>query len=107
MKKIIGLLILGGNVFVLCSCVRNFNSEKYVEYLMPDSSVNKFILRDTSYTCSIDNFPPVVDTYNNGEGAYFSNVSSTEYLFLKMENGGYRGQFDYFYITDTIPLPET
>lgn len=104
MKKKIGLLILGGNVFVLCSCIRNSNSEKYVEYLMPDSSVNKFILRDTSFTCSIDNFPPIVDTYNNGEGVYFSNASSTEYLFLKMENGGYRGQFDYFYITDTIPL---
>lgn len=91
-------------ITMLSSCVRNSNSEKYVEYLMPDSSVNKFILRDTSFTCSIDNFPPIVDTYNNGEGVYFSNASSTEYLFLKMENGGYRGQFDYFYITDTIPL---
>lgn len=91
-------------ITMLSSCVRNSNSEKYVEYLMPDSSVNKFILRDTSYTCTIDNFPPIVDTYNNGEGVYFSNASSTEFLFLKVENGGYRGQFDYFYMTDTIPL---
>ena len=91
-------------ITILSSCVRNSNSEKYVEYLVPDSSVNKFILRDTSYTCTIDNFPPIIDTYNKGEGAYFSNASSTEFLFLKMENGGYRGQFDYFYITDTIPL---
>ena len=91
-------------ITMLSSCVRNSNSEKYVEYLVPDSSVNKFILRDTSYTCTIDNFPPIIDTYNKGEGVYFSNASSTEFLFLKMENGGYRGQFDYFYITDTIPL---
>ena len=68
-----------------------------------DSSINQFILRDTSCLASINKMPSIMNDSNIGEFIGFSNISSNEFILLIRENGGYEKQFNYFYLTDSIP----
>ena len=45
----------------------------------------------------------MIDDFNMGEGVCFSNITDTEWLFLRRENGGFENQYNYFYLLSTIP----
>lgn len=68
-----------------------------------DSSINNFILRDTMYTSKFDKINDIKNDFSKGEGIWLANASFTEFLFMKTENGGCKHQFNYFYLTDSIP----
>lgn len=44
----------------------------------------------------------MIDDPNIGEFIGFSNASSTEYVLMVREYGGFGNLFDYFYLTDSI-----
>lgn len=83
------------------SCIVNKSDDKAV--YMTDCSINQFVLRDTSLLSSM-NIPNMIDDLAIGEFIGFSNVTSSEYLLLIRENGGCENQFNYFYLTDSIPV---
>ena len=105
MEKLI--LILGSSILLFVSCCnKNSNSNasqyNYMDYI--DSSINCFILRDTNCMKYIDiKENNVIDDFNKGEGICLSNSTNTEWLYLVKENGGYKNQYNYYYLLDTIP----
>lgn len=72
-------------------------------HFIGDTSVNYFILRDTSCFVHLEKIPDIIDGPNIGEFVCFSNALSSEFLLLARENGGMHNQFNYFYLTDSIP----
>lgn len=75
-----------------------------MEFFTGDSSVNQFILRDTTFLGQLDRLPDKIDDEYIGEFIGFSNATSSEYLLLVCENGGLNNQYNYFYLIDTIPI---
>lgn len=71
-------------------------------YFIGDTSVNQFILRDTTSIAYLKKLPDLIDDPNIGEFIGFSNASSSEFLLLVRENGGVRNQYNYFYLTDSV-----
>ena len=59
-------------------------------------------MRNTSCIESTNTMPKMIDDPNIGEFIGFSNASSTEYVLMVREYGGFGNQFDYFYLTDSI-----
>ena len=59
-----------------------------MEFFTGDSSVNQFILRDTTFLGQLDRLPDKIDDEYIGEFIGFSNATSSEYLLLVCENGG-------------------
>ncbi len=106
-------------VSIICSlfsCGRQISKCEDIQPLYGDSSINRFVLRDTSCFESINTMPKMIDDPNIGEFIGFSNASSTEYVLMARENGGLENQFDYFYLIDNIapeyaqrivPLPDS
>ena len=89
-------------IFSLFSCGGQISKCEDIQPLHGDSSINRFVLRDTSCFNSINTMPKMIDDSNIGEFIGFSNASSTEYMLMVRENGGFENQFDYFYLTDSI-----
>ena len=92
-------------VSIICSlfsCGGQISKCEDIQPLYGDSSINRFVLRDTSCFESINTMPKMIDDPNIGEFIGFSNASSTEYVLMVREYGGLENQFDYFYLTDSI-----
>ena len=96
------ILILVSSCYLI-SCGGHMRTYDDNFSLYGDSSINQFVLRDTSSFASINNMPKIIDDFNIGEFIGFSNASSTEFVLLVREYGGLDKQFDYFYLTDSIP----
>lgn len=101
MAKLIQILV--SSLFVI-SCVENKPVLNDMEFFTGDSSVNQFILRDTTFLGQLDRLPDKIDDEYIGEFIGFSNATSSEYLLLVCENGGLNNQYNYFYLIDTIPI---
>lgn len=97
-------LILVSSLIVM-SCGRNRCASIQNTYFIGDTSVNQFVLRDTSSFVNIEKLPDMIDDPNFGEFIGFSNASSSEFLLLVRENGGLHNQYNYFCLTDSV-LPE-
>lgn len=95
------------SVIFLSSClntVKNFTQKNNTSYNNADTSINKFILRDTSCMRQIKvHQKNIIEDFYKGEGICLSNNDSTEFLYLAKENGGYKNQYCYFYLLDSIP----
>lgn len=95
------ILILVSSLLVM-SCGGNRCSYIESEHFIGDTSVNQFVLRDTSYIAHLEKLPDIIDDPNIGEFVGFSNRSSSEFLLLVKENGGMRNQYNYFCLTDSV-----
>lgn len=96
------ILILASSTYLLsCGNRNHVNCDN--TSINRDSSINQFILRDTNCFHLINNVPNIIDDPDLGEFIGFSNESSTEFVLLVRENGGFEKQFNYFYLTDSIP----
>ena len=99
MEKLILILV---SSFLVMSCGGNRCVSVENAYFIGDTSVNQFILRDTSSFVHLEKLPDMIDDPNFGELIGFSNASSTEYLLLVRENGGMENQYNYFCLTDSV-----
>lgn len=99
------ILIWAGSILLcFCSCKPSKYDVFQENGVVVENSINKFVLRDTSYTCRLNILPKnMINDYDKGEGVYFTNKQHTEFLFLSLENGGMNGQYDYFYLSNSIP----
>lgn len=101
MATMVKRILILVNSFILISCHQMYTNGDNVS-LYGDSSINRFVLRDTSCFKDISNMPNIIDDPYIGEFVGFSNASSTEFLLMVREYGGFENQFDYFYLTDSI-----
>lgn len=102
MVKLIRILV--SSLFVM-SCGGNRCASDEDAFLVRDTSINQFILRDTSFWGHLEKLPDIIDDPNIGEFIGFSNVTASEYLLLVRENGGVCNQYNYFCLTDSV-LPD-
>ncbi len=99
------ILTLVSSLFLI-SCGGGGRHISLEDNYVGDFSVNEFILRDTTFIKTLSNLPDIIDDttiLGIGEFIGFSNASSSEYLLLACENGGFMHQYNYFYLTDSIP----
>ncbi len=94
------LILVSSYILISCNQMCTYGGD--IVSLYGDSSINRFVLRDTLCFKGINNMPNIIDDPNIGEFVGFSNASSTEFLLLVRENGGYDKQFNYFYLTDSV-----
>lgn len=99
MEKLILILV---NSLLVMSCGRDRCACIKSAHLTGDISVNQFVLRDTSCFVNLGKIPGIIDDPDIGEFVGFSNISSSEFLLLVKENGGWRNQYNYFCLTDSI-----
>ncbi|MCG2611789.1 hypothetical protein LZZ90_09765 [Flavobacterium sp. SM15] len=95
-------------LFFLISC-NNFNYSKKNDGLVffvtkgKDSIINGIVLRDT--TSLLKNLGDVSDLIsddiNMGECVTLVNESGNEFFKMRREYGGYKNQYDYFFVTKT------
>lgn len=78
------ILILVSSCYLI-SCGGHMRTYDDNFSLYGDSSINQFVLRDTSSFASINNMPKIIDDFNIGEFIGFSNASSTEFVLLVRE----------------------
>lgn len=99
MAKLILILV---SSLLLMSCGGNRCVPVENAYFIGDTSVNQFVLRDTSSFVHLEKLPDMIDDPNFGEFIVFSNASSSEFLLLVRENGGLHNQYNYFCLTDSV-----
>lgn len=95
------ILILVSSLLVM-SCGGNRCISVQNTYFVGDTSVNQFVLRDTSSFVHLEKLPDIIDDPNFGEFIGFSNASSSEFLLLVRENGGIKNQYNYFCLTNSV-----
>lgn len=98
------VLVWISSIIFLGSCHNPKTGTIHNRNVEVENSINNFILRDTTYTCKLKiQAKNLVNDFHKGEGVYFTNKTKTEFLFLAAENGGVNYQYDYFYLSDSIP----
>lgn len=97
-------LVLICSVVLLNSCGKHATHGNDTPYNKIDTSINNFVLRDTSCMRAIT-VPKrnIIEDFYKGEGICFSNSSYTEFLYIVKEMGGYENQYCYFYLSDSVP----
>lgn len=102
--KQIQILTLICCIVLLGSCRRHATYSKDMPDNKVDTSINKFILRDTSCMRAIKvHKKNIIEDFYKGEGICFSNSKYTEFLYMAKEMGGYENQYCYFYLLDSVP----
>ncbi len=101
MAIMVKLILISVSSLLLMSCGRG-RCAGVENTFTGDISVNQFVLRDTSCFVHLEKIPDEIDDPNIGEFVGFSNKSSSEFLLLCCENGGFRNQYNYFYLTDSV-----
>ncbi len=113
MEKLIQILVSSLVLVMLCCCSQKV-STKFVDShvcMLPECRMERSIsgfelmmpdVLDSMLKTHVDDY--IVDDLQHGEGIYVSNRSDTEFVFLKLNNGGIGLQFDAIILTDTMPL---
>ena len=112
MAKLIPMFI--SSIFVSCNPTTNSHQFKmpgndkmqiFSKVINYDTSVNNIILSDTmSVLSNVGNIRSLfVSDYNRGEVVIIANNNKTQQLVMKVENGGYPNQFDYFIVEPSNP----
>lgn len=87
-----------------------YSKSKGISPIKFDTAINKYILADTvnlvkeigSNTSDL-----IEENFNKGECIILTNKNETEFFILKREYGGYKNQFDYFYLERSYkPFPK-
>lgn len=81
-------------------------SQKIIQPIL-DTELNALKLRDT--TSILNQFGDltkfVVQNYNKGQCVKLTNKSESQSVFLRAESGGYKNQYDHFFIENNIVKP--